>query len=128
MIRIALRALIFSLITLIGAGVLVGSLLNLQVPGWIVFMLAFSSCSRCSSCSLTADHSRSEEVEGAQAMSGTADTTAMAEVPTAATEVLIAVPTAVGSGVTAAEEVAAMVEAAVGEETNSGIHNVSRTG
>ncbi len=61
-------------------------------------------------------------------MSGTADTTAMAEVPTAATEVLIAVPTAVGSGVTAAEEVAAMVEAAVGEETNSGIHNVSRTG
>ncbi len=56
-------------------------------------------------------------------MSGTADTTVMAEVPTAATEVLIAVPTVVGSGVTAAE-----VEAMVGEETNSGIHNVSRTG
>jgi hypothetical protein len=41
MIRIALRALIFSLIPLIGAGVLVGSLSNLQVSGWIVFMLAF---------------------------------------------------------------------------------------
>lgn len=41
MIRIALRASIFSLITLIGAGVLVGSLVNLNVPGWIIFVLAY---------------------------------------------------------------------------------------
>lgn len=41
MIRIALRALIFSLITMIGVGMLVGSLSNLQVSGWIIFVSAF---------------------------------------------------------------------------------------